>query len=142
MMPTKDTAFDSEYTALMQELGEQGGHAMPGGIPQVPKNEIPPWRMPENWQNQPFLQGQLFQAHFSGDNKADILGGFRGPPGGGGGYQGGGGGGYGQQQQHQNPGYGYGQGGGPPQGYGGGGGGGYGGPPGQVPGGAPDAYQK
>lgn len=78
-------------------------------------------------------------------DEADVLGGFRGPPGGGGGYQGGGGGGYGQQQQHQNPGYGYGQGGGPPQGYGGGGGGGgggYGGPPGQVQGGAPDAYQK
>lgn len=54
MMANKNTAFDSEYSALMQELGEGGhGQAMPGGAPQAPKQEIPPWRLPENWQNQP-----------------------------------------------------------------------------------------
>lgn len=162
MMPAKDAAFDSEYTALMQELGESAlGQAMPGGLPSVPKNEIPPWRLPENWQNQPFV-GKFFSPSkiCSGFGiEADAItggggggGGYRGPPGGG---AGGGGGGYQQQGGYQggagggqqNPGYGYG-GGGAQQGYqggaaGGGGGGGYGAPgAGQVQGGAPDAYAK
>ncbi|OCF33493.1 branchpoint-bridging protein [Kwoniella heveanensis CBS 569] len=109
----KQTAFDSEYSALMAELGEGGSGGASsgrpagaiGGAPAAP--QVHPWRLPENWQGNP--------------------GGFRGPPGGdrggGGGYRGGyqgGGGGY-----HQ--GGGFGGPGGPGQGYGGGSGGGYGG---------------
>jgi len=60
----KQTAFDSEYSALMAELGEGGGGgggAVPGGRPQAavmggpggpppePEQRIPPWRLPENW---------------------------------------------------------------------------------------------
>ncbi|KIR68532.1 branchpoint-bridging protein [Cryptococcus bacillisporus CA1873] len=65
----KQTAFDSEYTALMAELGEGGGSTpgaaptaaigAPGAIP--PQSRVPPWRLPENWQSN--------------------AGGFRGPPG-------------------------------------------------------------
>ncbi|KAK8858579.1 branchpoint-bridging protein [Kwoniella newhampshirensis] len=113
----KQTAFDSEYSALMAELGE-GGPGGPssgrpaaaiGGAP-VPESRVPPWRLPENWQNNP---------------------GFRGPPGGGGGFQPQ----NGFQQQHQQ---GYNQNAG--YGYGGGGGGGGGGYQGGPPGGAADPY--
>lgn len=55
----KQTAFDSEYTALMAELGEGGGSTpgsaptaaigAPGAIP--PQSRVPPWRLPENWQS-------------------------------------------------------------------------------------------
>jgi splicing factor 1 len=59
----KQTAFDSEYSALMAELGEGGGApggapggrpagavtGGPGGPPPEPEQRIPPWRMPENW---------------------------------------------------------------------------------------------
>ncbi|WVQ82962.1 branchpoint-bridging protein [Cryptococcus sp. DSM 104549] len=114
----KQTQFDSEYSALMAELGEGGAStggagapvgaitAGPGAVP--PESRVPPWRMPENWMNN--------------------AGGFRGPPGGGPG-------GYGQ-----GPPQGYGN--SPGQGYGGyqqggqqGGQGGWG-----TPGGAADAY--
>ncbi|WVR06363.1 branchpoint-bridging protein [Kwoniella sp. DSM 27419] len=102
----KQTAFDSEYSALMAELGEGGSGGASSGRPAgaiggpgapPPPPQVHPWRIPENWHSN--------------------FGGPRGPPGGGyggpqqGGYQGGG--------YQQNQGYGYGGGGG------GGGGGGY-----------------
>ncbi|WVO12561.1 branchpoint-bridging protein [Cryptococcus depauperatus] len=57
----KQTAFDSEYSALMAELGEGGGaqgggtpggapvsvSAQPGTVP--PESRVPPWRIPANW---------------------------------------------------------------------------------------------
>lgn len=51
----KDTQFDSEYSALMAELGETGAApahaAAPGQPAAVPQEQrIPPWRIPENWQ--------------------------------------------------------------------------------------------
>ncbi|WRT67786.1 branchpoint-bridging protein [Kwoniella shivajii] len=127
----KDTAFDSEYTALMAELGEGGGGAASSGRPAgviggapPPQDRVPPWRIPENW-----------QSHGPG--------GPRGPPGGGG-Y-----GGPPQQQGYQQQ-QGYGQGGGGGYGYGGGGGGGgygqdnayggQGGSAGGAPAGAADPY--
>ena len=59
----KQTQFDSEYSALMAELGEGGGgggaaggrpagavDAGPAGGPAPPPEQrIPPWRLPENW---------------------------------------------------------------------------------------------
>jgi splicing factor 1 len=54
----KQTAFDSEYSALMAELGEGGGGggggasaARPAGAVGAPppQQQIPPWRIPENW---------------------------------------------------------------------------------------------
>lgn len=64
----KQTAFDSEYTALMAELGEGGGSTpgsaptaaigAPGAIP--PQSRVPPWRLPENWQS-----SMLFSTLFS-----------------------------------------------------------------------------
>ncbi|WWC88683.1 branchpoint-bridging protein [Kwoniella dendrophila CBS 6074] len=111
----KQTAFDSEYTALMAELGEggSGGGASSGrpagaiaGAPPA-QDRVPPWRVPENW----ISHGP---------------GGPRGPPGGGGGYGGyhGGPPQHGYQQQQQGYGQGGGQGGygGYNGGYGGGGG--------------------
>ncbi|ORX40072.1 hypothetical protein BD324DRAFT_576531 [Kockovaella imperatae] len=53
----KQTAFDSEYSALMAELGE-GGQAGAAGRPaaavQQPEQRIPPWRIPENWNTNNF----------------------------------------------------------------------------------------
>ena len=41
--------FDSEYSALMAEIGESGPQTQ-GGAPGAPQQErIPPWRIPENW---------------------------------------------------------------------------------------------
>ncbi|WOO77406.1 Branchpoint-bridging protein [Vanrija pseudolonga] len=104
------TQFDSEFSALMAELGETpGGDARPqagqqGQQQQQPEERVPPWRIPENWH---------------GGGRRNDGGGFGG--GGGGGGYGGGGGGYGGQDQ----GYGGGGGGyGRDQGYGGGAGGG------------------
>ncbi|CAD6568503.1 MAG: hypothetical protein TREMPRED_004589 [Tremellales sp. Tagirdzhanova-0007] len=54
----KQTAFDSEYSALMAELGEGGGGGgRPAGVVTAgpvaaapePEQRIPPWRLPENW---------------------------------------------------------------------------------------------
>ncbi len=57
----KQTQFDSEYSALMAELGEGGGGGGRGGQPAVavtggptggappPEQRVPPWRLPENW---------------------------------------------------------------------------------------------
>lgn len=47
--------FDSEYSALMAELGEGGGNGpttgAPAGVVQAApeQSRIPPWRLPENW---------------------------------------------------------------------------------------------
>lgn len=45
------TAFDSEYSALMEELGEHAGQAGNGiaGSGASGQASIPPWRIPENW---------------------------------------------------------------------------------------------
>jgi splicing factor 1 len=49
------TQFDSEYTALMAELGEGGGQGPTsaqtvGALPGAPaQSTIPPWRVAENW---------------------------------------------------------------------------------------------
>ncbi|WVQ65790.1 branchpoint-bridging protein [Kwoniella botswanensis] len=94
----KQTAFDSEYTALMAELGEGGSGGAASGRPAgaigaapPAQDRVPPWRVPENW----ISHGP---------------GGPRGPPGGGG---------YGgpPQQGYQQQGYGQ---GGAGYGYGGG----------------------
>ncbi|ODN81685.1 branchpoint-bridging protein [Cryptococcus amylolentus CBS 6039] len=72
LQQNKQTAFDSEYTALMAELGEGGGGggggppmgaigAAPGQGNIPPESRVPPWRQPENWQTN--------------------AGGYRGPPG-------------------------------------------------------------
>ena len=54
----KQTAFDSEYSALMAELGEGGGGggrpagvvtAGPAAAAPEPEQRVPPWRLPENW---------------------------------------------------------------------------------------------
>ncbi|WWC70748.1 branchpoint-bridging protein [Kwoniella pini CBS 10737] len=106
----KETAFDSEYTALMAELGE-GGSGGPasgrpaGAITGAPpaQDRLPPWRIPENW-----------ISHGPGGRGPPGGGGFGGPPQGYGGQQGYGGGGGGGGQ-----GYGYGGGyGGQDGGYG------------------------
>ena len=57
LQQNKQTAFDSEYTALMAELGEGGGgggpaaSGRPAGAVNAPAQEqrVPPWRIPENW---------------------------------------------------------------------------------------------
>lgn len=100
----KQTQFDSEYSALMAELGEGGGAGGQGNsaVPQgaldapPPQQRIPPWRVPENWfSSKPGNRRQFqhpmltFCTDFRGPGPA-------GPP-----HQG-----YGQQ--HQNQGYGYG----------------------------------
>lgn len=67
----KQTAFDSEYTALMAELGEGGGSTpgsapaaaigAPGAIP--PQSRVPPWRLPENWQTS-MLSSTIFYVSY------------------------------------------------------------------------------
>lgn len=114
MQNQQSTQFDSEYSALMAELGESA--SAPGAAPAAPAEQrIPPWRIPENWQGG--------RRHDDGGaprgDRDDRRGGGGGWGGHGGGGGGGGGygqdqGGYGQQQGH----------GGHDQGYGGGGGGG------------------
>lgn len=56
--------FDSEYSALMAELGEGGGggggpgaSSGPAGAIGAPpaQQSIPPWRIPENWQSSEFI---------------------------------------------------------------------------------------
>lgn len=54
MQTNKQNQFDSEYSALMAELGEGGapGSAnVPAGAVTAPPAEqrVPPWRIPENW---------------------------------------------------------------------------------------------
>ena len=131
MAKAPSAAFDSEYSALMAELGENtASSAVPGGAPVASGGvAVPPWRIPENWSSGRewfFYQDWIYrQMKFIANEctrqmgmSADAIagGGFRG---GYEGHAGGGGGGRG--------GYGGGGGGG---GYGGRGG--YGGPP-QAP---------
>lgn len=124
-----DNQFDSEYTALMAELGETSAAAPSGpGAPQ--EQRLPPWRMPENWHGGGGPGGGRQrdgdrggyggdQGYGGGGGPGGYGGGGDGGYGGGGGGYGGGGGGYGAG----------GGGGGGAAGYGGapGGGGGYGG---------------
>lgn len=54
MAQNKQTQFDSEYSALMAELGEgaaPGAGAVPAGaVAAAPQQDrLPPWRIPENW---------------------------------------------------------------------------------------------
>ena len=54
MAQNKQTQFDSEYSALMAELGEgaaPGAAAVPAGaVTAAPEQDrLPPWRIPENW---------------------------------------------------------------------------------------------
>lgn len=82
----KQTAFDSEYTALMAELDEGGGSTpgaapaaaigAPGAIP--PQSRVPPWRLPENWQTSMFTSTIFLICLI--DLGIDS-GGFRGPAG-------------------------------------------------------------
>ena len=66
MAQNKQTQFDSEYSALMAELGEgaaPGAGAVPAGaVAAAPQQDrLPPWRIPENWmpgnRQQPGFQG-------------------------------------------------------------------------------------
>ena len=94
--------FDSEYSALMAELGESAtGVAQPSSNP----NQIPPWRMPENWNtNSKSLlavnnRDSLLMSDFKGVGQAPGQGGYQ--QGGQGGY------GYGAEQGgYQQAGYG------------------------------------
>jgi splicing factor 1 len=111
--PPGDTQFDSEYSALMAELGEAGAAAPAQGA--TAEQRIPPWRIPENWhgggRNRERDQGFGGDQGYGGGGYGDQ--GYGGGAGGYGGAGGGYGGGYGGDQ-----GYGGGAGG-----YGGGGGG-------------------
>jgi hypothetical protein len=53
MQQNKQTQFDSEYSALMAELGEgaaPGAANVPAGaVTAPPQQQLPPWRIPENW---------------------------------------------------------------------------------------------
>jgi len=54
MAQNKQTQFDSEYSALMAELGEgaaPGAANVPAGaVTAAPtQDRLPPWRIPENW---------------------------------------------------------------------------------------------
>jgi splicing factor 1 len=54
MAQNKQTQFDSEYSALMAELGEgaaPGAANVPAGAVTAPpaQDRLPPWRIPENW---------------------------------------------------------------------------------------------
>ena len=100
----KQTAFDSEYSALMAELGEGGGGGgRPAGVVTAgpvaaapePEQRIPPWRLPENWMPSMFiLISDPGRAKFSPDQRP---GGAMAPP-----HPGF------QQPYTQNAGYGYG----------------------------------
>ncbi|BEI83025.1 hypothetical protein CcaverHIS002_0308930 [Cutaneotrichosporon cavernicola] len=131
--PPGDTQFDSEYSALMAELGEAGAAAPGPGAPT--EQRLPPWRISENWhgggRNRERDQGFGDQGYGGGEQGygggdqygGGGYGGDQGYGGGAGAAAGGGGygGGYGGDQ-----GYGGGAGGaGGAGGYGGGGGGGY-----------------
>lgn len=54
MAQNKQTQFDSEYSALMAELGE-GAAPGPANVPAgavaaaPAQAQLPPWRIPENW---------------------------------------------------------------------------------------------
>lgn len=53
MQQNKQNQFDSEYSALMAELGEgaaPGSANAPAGAVTAPQEQrVPPWRIPENW---------------------------------------------------------------------------------------------
>lgn len=54
MQANKQNQFDSEYSALMAELGEgaaPGSANVPAGaVAAAPAEQrVPPWRIPENW---------------------------------------------------------------------------------------------
>lgn len=61
MAQNKQTQFDSEYSALMAELGEgaaPGSANVPAGaVTAPPEQRVPPWRIPENWM--PGMSGSL-----------------------------------------------------------------------------------
>lgn len=102
MAQNKQTQFDSEYSALMAELGEGGGAGGQGNsaVPQgalnapPPQQRIPPWRIPENWFSSKYLIRRQLRTPLL-TFSADFRPGPAAP------HQG-----YGQQ--HQNQGYGYG----------------------------------
>ncbi|KAL7423166.1 hypothetical protein Q5752_002466 [Cryptotrichosporon argae] len=48
-MAKPDVAFDSEYSALMAELGQDAANTSMSAAAQQ-QSQIPPWRIPENWQ--------------------------------------------------------------------------------------------
>ena len=53
MQQNKQNQFDSEYSALMAELGEGAApgnaNAPAGAVTAPPEQRVPPWRIPENW---------------------------------------------------------------------------------------------
>ncbi|ORY24302.1 hypothetical protein BCR39DRAFT_472450 [Naematelia encephala] len=109
LQQNKATQFDSEYTALMAELGE-GGTGGPGGAPvaaiggtpqqaQAPQDRVPPWRLPENWNTQSKFSRNLFRCLLTLPSDFRAQGGA---PGGHPGFQ------QPQQGYNANAGYGYG----------------------------------
>jgi splicing factor 1 len=94
--------FDSEYSALMAELGENA----PAAPAAQQEQRIPPWRLPENWQGGGGRRDDRWGAGGGGGGGGGGHGGYGGGGGGGGGY--GGDNGYQQQQGYGGGGGGYG----------------------------------
>jgi len=73
------TQFDSEYSALMAELGESAtGVANPTSNP----NQVPPWRIPENWNTNSKLEfllthDRMLMVDFKGVGQAPPQGGYQ-----------------------------------------------------------------
>ena len=83
-------AFDSEYSALMAELGEGStAGARPAGAITQPQQQVPPWRIPENWLASKCLTIVVCAFILT---SPDARPPYMGPPGGGGPPQGYGGG--------------------------------------------------
>lgn len=115
MAQNKQTQFDSEYSALMAELGEgaaPGSANVPAGaVTAAPEQRVPPWRIPENW-----MPGTSCLVHLTLSmltSAGNRPGGFQGGPGGPPqqgyqqqGYQQPQAGGYGYDYQQQQGGYG------------------------------------
>jgi hypothetical protein len=81
MAQNKQTQFDSEYSALMAELGEgaaPGAANVPAGaVTAAPtQDRLPPWRIPENWmpgELSPPFKGVRTNVQETDNSKVDLL---------------------------------------------------------------------
>jgi hypothetical protein len=81
MAQNKQTQFDSEYSALMAELGEgaaPGAANVPAGaVTAAPtQDRLPPWRIPENWmpgELSVFTQRTSTDVQETDNSKEDLL---------------------------------------------------------------------